>query len=267
MPSEEHYVLRGGKEGYDRLMVLARERWSDTRNLLQRAGLVPGMRCLDLGCDGGAVSLEIARLVAPGGTVTGIDMDGTSLELARRAAIEHGLPNVEFRKFNANDWNEPETYDVIYTRFLLHHLGEPVDTLRRMWAGVRPGGVVVVEDADFGGWCSDPPNDGFDFFVRTYAEALRKSGGDPNTGRSLRRYFLQGGIPEPELALVQPVHTGGEGKKLAWSTLEGSREAILSNGVASREELDAALESLRLFTEDPRTLISGPRIFQLWARR
>ncbi|MCI4342202.1 MAG: methyltransferase domain-containing protein [Thermoplasmata archaeon] len=263
----ERYVLRGGKEGYERLLVLARNRWPDTLALLGRAGLSPGMRCLDLGCGGGAVSLEMASLVSPGGTVLGLDMDEVGLGLARRAAAERHLTNVEFRQMNANDWDEPNAYDAIYTRFLLHHLREPVELLRRMWAGIRPGGILVVEDADFGGWCSDPPNAGFDFFVRTYREVLGRSGGDPDCGRKLWRWFREAGIPNPQLALVQSVRTGGEEKSLAWSTLEGSAGAITSAGVATPPEMSAALSDLAKFTENPHSLISGPRVFQLWSKR
>jgi hypothetical protein len=43
--------------------------------------------------------------------------------------------------------------------------------------------------------------------------------------------------------------------------------AIVSEGIASQAELTAALTSLEQFTVDPRTLIGGPRTFQLWSRR
>jgi hypothetical protein len=48
----ERYVIRGGKKGYERLLLLARDRWPDTAALFERAGLSPGMRCIDLGCGG-----------------------------------------------------------------------------------------------------------------------------------------------------------------------------------------------------------------------
>ncbi len=149
-------MIRGGKEGYERLRLLARDRWPDTAALFERAGLSPGMRCIDLGCGGGEVTFEIARLVAPGGSVTGVDMDAIKLDLARRAAAERGLGNVEFRLLNVRDWDESGAYDAVYCRFLLQHLSQPVDLLRRIWAGVRPGGVLIVEDADFDGWCWTP---------------------------------------------------------------------------------------------------------------
>ena len=63
----------------------------------------------------------------------------------------------------------------------------------------------MAEDADFDGWCCYPPNDGFDFFVRTYSEVLARRGGDHAAGRKLFSYFLEAGIPEPHIDLVQPL--------------------------------------------------------------
>ena len=225
------------------------------------------MKCADLGCGGGEVSFELARLVAPGGFVTGVDMDEVKLGLARKAAVERAVSNVEFLAGNVNDWDEPGAYDLVYARFLLQHLSEPVNLLRRMWAAVRPGGLVIVEDPDFDGWCCHPPNEGFDFFVRAYAEVIRRRGGDHASGRKLYRYFLDAGIPTPQVALVQSVVISGEGKELAWSTLDATSEAILAEGVATSDELAAALASLRQFTDDETTLIARPRVFQLWSAR
>jgi ubiquinone/menaquinone biosynthesis C-methylase UbiE len=263
----ERYVIRGGQQGYERLLLLARDRWPDTAALFERAGLCPPMHCLDLGCGGGEVTLEIARLVAPGGLATGVDMDEIKLDLARQAAAARGLDNVEFRRQNVLDWDEPGGYDAVNCRFLLQHLSRPVDLLRRMWAALRPGGVLTVEDADFGGWSCHPPNEGFNFFVRTYRQVLQRRGGDDVTGRKLFAHFLAAGIPRPQVALVQSVWTEGEKKTLAWSTLEATAEAVVSEHVASEDEVTAALTSLERFTADPQTLISGPRVFQLWSRR
>jgi SAM-dependent methyltransferase len=103
----ERYVLRGGRWGYDRLQLLARVRRAHTLELLGLAGLRPGMRCVDLGCGGGEGTFELAELAGPGGFVVGVDMDEVKLALARAAAAERGLANVEFRQVNVNDWAEP----------------------------------------------------------------------------------------------------------------------------------------------------------------
>jgi hypothetical protein len=92
-------------------------------------------------------------------------------------------------------------------------------------------------------------------------------GGRKGYERKLYGCLLAAGIPDPRVAVVQPVWTEGEGKTLPWSTLEATAEAIVSEHVASADEVAVALSSLQQFTADPRTLISGPRVFQLWSRR
>lgn len=260
-------AIRGGQEGDDRLSVLARDRWPDTSELLGRAGVGGAQRCVDVGCDDGAVTLELAALVAPDGEVVGVGMDETVLSLAREAASARGVTNARFVAKDVGDFDEPDAYDVVYSRFLLQHLSEPRELLGRMWAAVRPGGVLVLEDADHEGWCGHPTNAGLTFFVRTLCEVLRRRGGDPTIGRKLFQCLCAAGIPVSDLRLVQPVRTEGWAKDLAYSTLEMTADAIVEEDVAPAEAVDEALASLRRFTDDPRTLICGPRIFQLVSRR
>lgn len=225
------------------------------------------MRCIDLGRGGGEVTLELAKLIAPQGTVVGVDQDEVELALAREAGADRGITNVEFRALNVHVWDEPAAYDVVYCRFLLHHLSQPVTILRRMWAAVRPGGVIIVEDADFDGWCCYPANDGFEFFLRMYQEVLGRWGGDHALGRKLYTYFLEAGIPNAAINLATPLHIADDGKPLALSTLEAVSKAILTEGLATEDKIIAAVDSLATFTADPHSLIAGPRVFQSWTRR
>ena len=260
-------MISGGRAGYDRLQVLARVRWPETAELLELVGVRSGMRCLDLGCGGGNVTLELARLVAPDGHVTGIDMDEEKLALARAEAESAGLENAEFRRVDVYEWSEPATYDLVYTRFLLEHLDRPLDVLVRMWAAVRPGGSLAVEDTDFDGLFCDPENDGFDFWSRVNPAVLERNGGDPRMGQKLFRLFLEAGIPDPRLRLTQEATTSGEAKTLPQLTLDATADAIVAAELASEEEIAAAVRSLAMFADDPTTVMGGPRVFQVWARK
>ena len=263
----ERYVLRGGQWGYDRLTLLARIKRDDTLELFRRAGVRPGLRCLDLGCGGGEGTFELAAAAGPDGSVIGLDMDAEKLALAREAARERGIGNVEFRAGNVNEWDEPDAYDFVYCRFLLQHLAQPLDLLRRMWAAVRADGVIAVEDADFDGLFCDPANAGFDFYATMYRQVCRRNAGDPAIGRKLYRYFGQAGIPDPQFRLVQGVTAAEEVKVLAVLTLEATTDAITSAGLARVDEVAAALADLRAFAATPGTMIGDPRTFQVWARR
>jgi ubiquinone/menaquinone biosynthesis C-methylase UbiE len=263
----ERYVIRGGKWGYERLQVLARAWLPTTSALLDRVRLRPGMSCLDLGCGGGDVTFELARRVGPAGRVVGVDMDEVKIGLARQTAKAQGLPGVEFRVMNVYAWAEPDTYDLVYCRNLLQHLSRPVEVLRTMWEAVREDGVIVVEDADFEGSFCDPPNEGFAFWVEAYQRVLERHGGDPLVGRKLHRHFSEAGIPAPELSVVQRADVGGEAKTLPHSTVQATAGAIIAEGIASADQLRAALDSLNDFAADPGSVCGSPRHFQAWSRR
>jgi hypothetical protein len=69
------------------------------------------------------------------------------------------------------------------------------------------------------------------------------------------------------MRLLQGVSTGGDAKVMPLITLEAIADSIVSAGLATAAEVTAAIEDLRAFTTDPGTLVSDPRIFQIWARR
>lgn len=262
----ERYVIRGGRAGYERLKVLAAASLPETSDLLDRVGVAPGARCLDLGCGSGDVTFELARRAGPAGHVTGLDQDEVKLALAREEAADAGIANAEFRVGNVYEWDEPGTYDIVYCRFLMQHLSRPVDLLRTMCAGLRPGGAILVEDADFSGAFSEPPSAGHEFFVHAYSRVLESHGGDPGAARKLYGWFLEAGIANASLSVRQGVHSSGAAKTLPHATIEATADAIIAEGIASRREVDAALADLAAFTADPSTVIGRPRTFQVWAR-
>lgn len=260
------YIIRGGFEGKKRLEVLARVMWPTTLRLLEQAGVGRGMSGLDLGCGGGDVTLDLARLVGDAGRVVGVDRDETNLELARRSAAEAELANVQFRRLNVEDWSESRQYDFIYCRFLLTHLADPRAVLRRMLAALRPRGVAVVEDIDNAGHFCCPPRASFDSYVRLYRAAAARQGADADIGPKLYGMLLDAGWRSVELSVVQPVFVSGEGKRLALLTLVNIADALLDEELISGPDLQAAIDDLARFTDDPHTLISLPRVFQYRAR-
>jgi ubiquinone/menaquinone biosynthesis C-methylase UbiE len=261
------YVIRGGERGYDRLRVLVRTWQPTTSALFDRAGIRPGARCLDLGCGTGEVTFDLARRAGPSGRAVGVDMDAVKLSRAREEAERKGLPNVEFRNQPVDEWSEADAYDVVYCRFFLEHLPDPVAVLRSMWAAVAKGGVLIAEDADFDAQFCDPPDAAFDFWNRTYQAALTAAGGHRLLGRQLHRIFREAGIPPPELTAVQRLDREGEAKTMPYLTTELTADAIVGAGIADRSEIDAAMSRLQELASDPEVLIGSPRIIQAWTRR
>ena len=263
----KHYIIRGGIEGKKRLEVLARTMWPVTSRALERAGLRSGMTSVDLGCGGGDVTRELAAAVGPNGRAVGLDFDEVKLALAREAAAKHGLDNLEFRQMDIANWAEESCYDFIYCRFLLTHLKDPQALLGKMLRAVRPGGAVLVEDIDFAGYVHYPRCRALEKYVSLYQAAAERRGCDADIGPKLYLMLLDTGWKELGLEVVQPTFFSGEGKEIAILTLINIAEAVLAEELATKAELETAIDELTTYTADERTIISMPRVFQVWGRR
>ena len=109
------YVIRGGAAGKARLSVISHALETSTAALLDSAGVREGMRCLDLGCGGGDVTLALARLVGPSGEVVGIDMDTVKLAISRTDHIHTRVGHAEGPQ--VNDPRAPEWKDAVNAHF------------------------------------------------------------------------------------------------------------------------------------------------------
>lgn len=111
---------------------------------LERLGLGPGWRCVDVGAGGGDVSVALAEAVGHSGRVYAVDADPQARDEVARAAAAH--TQVLAITQAGEDLTLPEQVDLAFCRFLLLHVVEPSAVLRRMAAAVRPGGWVVAQE-------------------------------------------------------------------------------------------------------------------------
>jgi tRNA (mo5U34)-methyltransferase len=116
-----------------------------------------GWRALDIGCNAGFYSFELAKR---GADVVGIDLDEHYLRQARWAAERLGLERrVEFRRMGVYDLaRSEETFDLILFMGVLYHLRHPLLALDAVAARARrlvvlqtltmPGEQALVPPAD-----------------------------------------------------------------------------------------------------------------------
>jgi SAM-dependent methyltransferase len=265
--SIKNYVIRGGVEGRERLRILSRVMRPTTLALLDRVGIPREAVCLDVGCGGGDVTVELARRVAPHGRAVGADLDEVKLGLARAEARDAGVENVEFRQADVSGRLGEADFDVAYARFLLTHLSDPAGCVGRMHDALRPGGLLVVEDIDCAGCFCYPDHPAIRRSLELFTAAVRRRGGDPDIGPRLPVLLLEAGFERVGLNVVQPAGLEGEAKLIFPLTLANIADAVLADGSATPEEIGRVVEQLYEFARDPRTVAGTPRVVQAWGYR
>src|SRR3954452_18358246 len=196
MTASAEYAIRGGVAGRERLRILARTLHPSTSALFDRLGIGAGLRCLDVGCGGGDVTLELARRVGPRGRVVGVDIDEAKLDMARQEAAAQGIANVDFRTLDIRNAEADTNFDLVYVRFLLSHLADPAGAIATFSRALRPGGQLIVEDIHFKGSFAWPETAAFRRYCELYCAVVHKRGGDPDVGPRLPILLADGGFDQ-----------------------------------------------------------------------
>jgi len=113
--------------------------------LVALARLQPGWRVLDAGCGAGAVLIQAARAVVPGGHVTGIDVASRMVARAAREAGRQGLgDSVTLRAGDAaRPPFGPASFDVILASLVFYLLADPAAALARWHELLVPDGTLA----------------------------------------------------------------------------------------------------------------------------
>ena len=127
----------------------ARDRVGEAEQVMDLAGIAEGMWVADIGAGEGYYTVRLARAVGPKGRVLAEDIvPGTRDRLAMRVQRE-SLDNVAVRLGKADDaMLPPRSFDRILMVHMYHEVESPYALLWRLRDGLKPGGEIVVVDAD-----------------------------------------------------------------------------------------------------------------------
>ena len=123
------------------------ESFAGVANPFALGPLAPGESVLDVGCGAGTDSLVAVQMVAPDGTVTGLDMTDEMLAKARASAREMGAENAEFVAGEAEDLPFDEaSFDVVVSNGVIDLVPDKDAVFSEILRVLRPGGRVQIAD-------------------------------------------------------------------------------------------------------------------------
>lgn len=264
---EDGYLLSGdGTEVRDRLTAIAALFNPSTFRHMGDLGLAPGWRCWEVGAGGTSVVQWMAQRTGPTGYVLATDVDVT---WATEPATADLPPTVEVRRHDVALEPPPDGgFHLAHARLVLVHLPGRDTALASMVAALRPGGWLLVEDADPALQplsCPDElgPEQVLANKLRSGFRALLAGrGADLAYGRTLPRRLRAAGLTDVAADASFPVALPACAH-LEVATINVIRPQLIDHGIATEADIDRHLANVAAGKLD----LTQPPMVSCWGRR
>lgn len=270
--SDPRYTMGRSDGETERLIQQSQLYEAVTRRFFQEAGLVSGMRVLDVGSGAGDVAMAAAELVGAEGEVVGVDVNAGILEMAQARVRELGFKNIQFIAGDARTLDVGGDFDAVVGRLVLMYMSDPAEALKQLTRHLRPGGIVAFQEVDFSPYLARSHSDTplMNKLVEWGVGVFQHSGAHIEMGMDLHRTFIDAGLPAPILHFVAPL--GGAETWAGYDFIANAFRSLLplmeEFGIATAEEVDVETLSDRIRDEirvSKRPLLLPPHV-TAWAR-
>lgn len=255
---EDKYEFEVGEQGQIGLDILDRMFNPNTQKHILEAGIKSGFRVLDIGCGRGAMSLWLANQVGPTGKVLAIDNNENQIQATEKLTQGIKPEWLTFKLYSAYDIDQlNETFDMVYCRFILHHVNNPTSIIEKVFKLLPPGGIFVAEEGIVSAAFTYPPIQAWGKERLQTPLALEKEGEnrDGNFGMKLFYQMANTGFHIKEASLFQPLlHTKQQKAIMGGQTLEEFKVHALNQGMSQSDWEKHAAQMNALIADDHRCL-------------
>lgn len=192
---QNEYILGTDKEELHRL-GLQHQIWaSEAHRGWQNANFNVGQTILDLGCGPGFCSKELAYIVGPKGRVIGIDKSKNYIQFLSKTAELHALPIEAIQTDFDSMQIKPNSLDGMYSRWALAWISNPQEIIKKVYAGLKPGGRMVIHEYfDWSTHQTQPSKPGLSKAIAACLKSFKEQEGDIDVGRDLPAFMESMGM-------------------------------------------------------------------------
>ena len=223
----------------ERLGMLAAVRDPRTFAALEKVGVAPGMRVLEVGAGSGSVSAWLSGKVGSEGKVLSIDID-----LQFHA---HMPDNVIVQELDIeNDPLPIEEFDIVHARAVLQHVPSREEVMPKLISALKPGGWLVLEEGQFLGFSEQGLSEPYRTVHKVISSGSQDEWRDPNFGLQILDRMRASGLTELDVIgdvwAMRPGEPSGEWWFLA---LERAIPRLVEAGIMDKSDEDIVLNQVR----------------------
>ena len=127
----------------------ARDRVNEAEDIMDLAGIEPGMTVADIGAGEGYYTVRLARRVGPGGRVLAQDIIAEVIDQLGHRVTRGNWENVSVKLGTPDDPRLPAaSFDRVMMVHMYHEITEPYAFLWRLYPALKADGEVIVVDID-----------------------------------------------------------------------------------------------------------------------
>jgi SAM-dependent methyltransferase len=220
---------------------------------------------VEFGCGLGYVTRWAAT---QGANATGIDVNEDQVAAATALTREAVVDHVEFRAGSVYEPGlEPASVDISYSRWLMVHLQRPVDAMRAIYAALKPGGVMVCEEADVSAVYAEPRSEAYEEMREIGLAAGRARGVDYSGGRRAHIWAKEAGFELVHVDAYHPHYLTGEHKGFWNWMLRNAGLGLVTEGALSMTKLEELVAGMNEADESSDTVVAHCRMHQVIARK
>jgi SAM-dependent methyltransferase len=205
---------------------------------------------LELGSGLGLLAEQVATL-NPQSEVWGIEYAQAQLASAK----SRHRPNLHFIQGDAHGLPfADESFDVVYCRYVLEHVADPVRMLKEAHRVLKPSGKICLQENNILAFVLYPDCPGFAAVWRQFARLQEQLGGDALIGKKLLPLLKTAGFRDITLSIAPEIHYVGVPTFRPWienliGNVRSGAPELQKRQLATREEIAEALAELQTFME------------------